>query len=164
MTTLVVAGVKPAVVVSSPATTIVTVPPAPQHVSVEQGTTVSVTRPTTSVAVDTATREVVVAGAQGPRGPIGPKGDPGYVGSTTDQLAEGATNLYFTPERAALAAPVQSVNALTGAVVLDAEDVGADPVGAAVAAASSAMATHLADPDPHGQYVADGDVLNGGNF
>ena len=40
----------------------------------------------------------------------------------------------------------------------------ADPEGTAIAAASSAMTMHLADPDPHGQYVADGDVLNGGNF
>ena len=38
------------------------------------------------------------------------------------------------------------------------------PEGTAIAAASSSMAMHLADPDPHGQYVADGDVLNGGNF
>lgn len=77
MTTLVVAPVPPAVVISSPATTIVTVPPAPQHVSVEQGTTVSVTRPTTSVAVDTATHDVVVAGTQGPRGPQGVPGPSG---------------------------------------------------------------------------------------
>lgn len=59
---------------------------------------------------------------------------------------------------------VLSVNGQIGEVVLDAEDVQADPEGTAIAAASSAMAMHLADPDPHGQYVADGDILNGGNF
>lgn len=59
---------------------------------------------------------------------------------------------------------VLSINGQIGDVILDAPDVNADPEGAAIAAASSAMAMHLADPDPHGQYVADGDVLNGGNF
>ena len=62
------------------------------------------------------------------------------------------------------AGAVTSINGKTGDVVLDAPDVNADPEGTAIAAASSTMAMHLADPDPHGQYVADGDVLNGGNF
>lgn len=62
------------------------------------------------------------------------------------------------------AAAVTTVNGMVGDVVLNAPDVNADPEGAAIAAASSAMTMHLADPDPHGQYVADGDVLNGGNF
>lgn len=62
------------------------------------------------------------------------------------------------------AGAVTSINGKTGDVVLDAPDVNADPEGTAIAAASSTMAMHLADPDPHGQYVADGDILNGGNF
>lgn len=43
--------------------------------------------------------------------------------ATTDALPEGSTNLYFTTVRAAAAAPVQSVNSQTGAVVLDTDDV-----------------------------------------
>ena len=45
--------------------------------------------------------------------------------STTDDLDEGSTNLYYTDARAEAAAPVQTVNTQTGAVVLDASDVGA---------------------------------------
>lgn len=37
---------------------------------------------------------------------------------TTDDVAEGATNLYHTTARASAAAPVQSVNGLTGAVTI----------------------------------------------
>lgn len=51
------------------------------------------------------------------------------------------------------AAPVQSVNGFTGAVVLDAADVGADPAGAGTAAASAAIAAHVAAVDPHPQYT-----------
>lgn len=56
---------------------------------------------------------------------------------------------YTTAAEAAAAAPVQSVNGQTGAVSLDASDVGADPAGTA----SSAVAAHVAAPDPHPQYV-----------
>lgn len=45
------------------------------------------------------------------------------AGSTTDDLSEGAANLYYTDGRASDAAPVQSVNTATGAVVLDTDDV-----------------------------------------
>jgi len=44
---------------------------------------------------------------------------------------------------------VESVNGQTGAVVLDAGDVGADPAGAA----ASAVSAHEAAPDPHPQYT-----------
>lgn len=44
--------------------------------------------------------------------------------ATTDDLAEGSANLYFTTGRAAAAAPVQSVNGETGAVVLVPGDLG----------------------------------------
>lgn len=94
-----------------------------------------------SVLVSNAAQRVLATGGQqgvqGVPGPQGPRGDAGAV---------------------------TSINGKVGDVVLDAPDVNADPEGAAIAAASSAMAMHLADPDPHGQYVADGDVLNGGNF
>ena len=60
---------------------------------------------------------------------------------------------------------VTSVNSKVGDVLLDAQDVHADPEGAAIAAASASMATHLADPDPHAQYLrAPFGALDGGNF
>ena len=43
---------------------------------------------------------------------------------STDAVAEGSTNLYFTTARAAAAAPVQSVAGKTGAVTLAKGDVG----------------------------------------
>lgn len=43
---------------------------------------------------------------------------------STDSVAEGSTNLYFTTARAASAAPVQSVAGRTGAVTLTKSDVG----------------------------------------
>jgi hypothetical protein len=48
----------------------------------------------------------------------------GSGASTTDGLPEGSVNKYFTEERAANAAPVQSVNTKTGDVVLTKSDVG----------------------------------------
>ncbi len=45
--------------------------------------------------------------------------------------------------------PVKSVNGKYGAVILNAADVGADPVGTAAAA----IADHAAAPDPHPQYT-----------
>lgn len=95
----------------------------------------------TEEVVNVGLARVIDVAAPGPQGPPGPKGDPG-----------DGTSM------------VLSINGMVGDVVLDAEDVQADPEGTAIAAASSAMAMHLADPDPHGQYVADGDILNGGNF
>ncbi|WP_313250737.1 tail fiber domain-containing protein [Stenotrophomonas sp.] len=54
----------------------------------------------------------------------------GTSDATTDDLTEGSTNLYHTEARAAAAAPVQSVNTKTGAVVLGPSDVGAQPASA----------------------------------
>lgn len=56
---------------------------------------------------------------------------------------------YTTAAEAAAAAPVQSVNGETGAVVLSATDVGADAAGTAAAA----VAAHEAALDPHPQYL-----------
>ena len=53
--------------------------------------------------------------------------------ASTDEVQEGDTNLYYTDERAAAAAPVQTVNGQVGDVDLNYEDVGADPTGAAQA-------------------------------
>lgn len=116
------------------------------------------------VVVDNAAQRIVETGKQGPRGPAGPPGPAGQIEGTTDELDEGDANLYFTPERAAAAAPVQSVNGLAGDVVLGPEDVQADPEGTAIAAASAAVSSHQADPDPHTQYRKKADVLDGGNF
>lgn len=111
-------------------------------------------------AAEQITRTLNV-GTPGPAGPPGPRGS---LEGTTDDLAEGAQHLYFTAQRAADAAPVQSVNSESGAVVLSAADVGADPVGTGMAAAEAAMSLHLADPDPHAQYIGSTDVVDGGNF
>ena len=48
---------------------------------------------------------------------------------------------------------VSSVNGQIGRVVLDAADVGADPVGTGASAASAAVAAHVAAADPHPQYT-----------
>lgn len=56
---------------------------------------------------------------------------------------------YTTAVEAAAAAPVQSVNDYTGAVVLDADDVGADAEGTAAAA----VAAHEGASNPHPQYA-----------
>ena len=116
--------------------------------------------------VERAPGEVDVAfvGLLGPRGPQGLKGDPGDINGSTDQLAEGTENLYFTVARAAAAAPVQSINGEIGDVLIDAADVGADPVGTAISAASAAVGMHLSDPDPHPQYLNASDSIDGGNF
>lgn len=81
-TTIIVRPIQPATIVRSPTTTVVAVPPAPQHVSAPQETTVVVTQPTTSVAVDDRTRDLIVAGTQGPRGPQGSQGPVGPSGGT----------------------------------------------------------------------------------
>jgi hypothetical protein len=72
-------------------------------------------------------------------------GQTGEVVLDTDDIDEGAVNLYHTTARAAAAAPVQSVNGSTGAVVLDAADVEADPSGTAAAVVEA----HVADTTPH---------------
>lgn len=95
-------------------------------------------RPAPGIGVDADTQRTVEVSSPGVQGP---KGEPGTGASA-----------------------VQSVNGQVGDVVLEAEDVQADPEGAALAAASASMAAHLADPDPHGQYIAAGDILDGGNF
>ena len=69
--------------------------------------------------------------------------------SDTDDLSEGLTNLYYTDGRASAAAPVQSVNTQSGAVVLSASDVGALP--------DSAELGDLADVDVTG--VTDGQLI-----
>jgi hypothetical protein len=50
-------------------------------------------------------------------------GATGVVVLDSDDISEGATNLYFTNARASAAAPVQSVNGATGAVSLSTSDI-----------------------------------------
>ena len=109
-------------------------PVGPIFVDVVIGTSIEVIETETVLAP--AAVDVLIPGLRGPKGE---KGDPG-------------TSM------------VSSVNGMVGDVVLDAEDVQADPEGTALAAASASMAAHLADPDPHGQYLVDGDTLDAGNF
>ena len=49
--------------------------------------------------------------------------DTSLGGATTDELSEGASNLYFTNARASSASPVQSVNGATGTVVLSTTEI-----------------------------------------
>lgn len=53
----------------------------------------------------------------------------------------------------ALVSGVSSVNGQSGVVVLDADDVGADPSGTATTASAAAVAAHTALADPHPQYL-----------
>lgn len=138
-------------------------------------TAIVVTDARPAVVVDNATQRVIQAGQQGPavavdnaaqrviqtgqQGPAGPPGPPSTFDGTSDDVPEGTEHLYYTDARAAAAAPVQSVNGQTGDVVLDADDVQADPVGTALAAAASAITIHRLDTDPH-----PGAVIDGGNF
>lgn len=75
-------------------------------------------------------------------------------GDNVSELLNDAA--YVDASGASAAAPVQSVNGETGAVSLDATDVGADASGTA----ASTMAAHLAASDPHPQYLtgAEGDA------
>jgi len=49
--------------------------------------------------------------------------DTSLGGATTDELSEGASNLYFTNARASSASPVQSVNGAIGTVVLSTTEI-----------------------------------------
>lgn len=66
---------------------------------------------------------------------------------------------YTTASEAAAAAPVQSVNTQTGAVVLDTDDIAEGAANLyytdtrADARAAAAVATHVAAADPHPQYL-----------
>ena len=121
-----------------------------QAVAPSNPTTVSVQSFAATVVSLRQSAQVVVGGTQAPQVVVNDQSQ--RIVTTGQQGPRGD------------AGAVTTVNGMVGDVVLNAPDVNADPEGAAIAAAGSAMAMHLADPDPHGQYVADGDVLNGGNF
>lgn len=68
-----------------------------------------------------------VQGEQGPQGPQGPEGPQGPTGATGATGATGPTGPQGPEGPQGPPGPVQSVNGQTGAVVLDATDVGAIP-------------------------------------
>lgn len=81
-----------------------------QFKSLIAGANVSLTFNGTSVTIDATTGgESAVSSVNG---------STGAVVLDTDDISEGASNLWYTNARAAAAAPVQSVNGLTGAVSL----------------------------------------------
>lgn len=115
--------------------TLVVTKPVPVRTVEQTLEAVEVVEQSTAVLVDADTQHTVRASSPGVQGP---QGDAGAV---------------------------THVNGQVGDVVLGAADVGADPEGTAIAAASAAVSTHLADPDPHPQYLKTvGNVLDGGNF
>lgn len=80
--------------------------------------------------------------------------DPAGEGAAQVALHEAALDphpQYTTAAEAAAAAPVQTVNGQTGAVTLDAADVGADPTGTA----AGAVTAHVVAADPHPQYLTE---------
>jgi len=78
----------------------------------------------------------------------------GVVVLDTDDVGEGALNLYLTAARVAASSPVQSVQGLTGIVVLDTDDIaeGANLYftnGRADARVTAGIATHSTDANIH---------------
>lgn len=147
----------PVITQSGATRTVVVSKPVPVRTVEQQLETLEVQAHTASQPVaEKQTQATIEVGRQGPPGPPGP---PSTFSGTTDNVPEGTVNLYYTDARAAAAAPVQSVNGQTGTVSLDADDVQADPVGTALAAAASAITIHRLDTDPH-----PGAVIDGGNF
>lgn len=81
---------------------------------------------------------IVASGAGGAVDSV--NGQTGVVVLDTDDISEGATNLYFTTGRAAAAAPVQSVDGQTGAVSLSGSYAPLSHVGSGGTAHSAATA------------------------
>ncbi|HET7630299.1 MAG TPA: hypothetical protein VFK03_02905, partial [Candidatus Saccharimonadales bacterium] len=73
--------------------------------------------------------------------------------SSTDDLPEGTTNLYFTTARAQSAAPVQQVNGKTGNVSLTPADVGAATTAQGAKADSAVQPADLAAVATSGDYT-----------
>ncbi|AON96897.1 minor tail protein [Mycobacterium phage Tonenili] len=92
--------------------------------------------------------------------PVVPPAGPGAPAST-DEVPEGATNKYYTDERAAAAAPVKTVATRTGHIVLTKDDVGlsnvdntsdnAKPISSATASALALKADLVSGKVPASQ-------------
>lgn len=92
--------------------------------------------------------EIVASGAGGAVDSV--NGQTGVVVLDTDDVDEGATNLYFTNARASAAAPVQTVDGQTGAVSLSASYAPLSHVGdtgAAHGAATTSVAGFMSAAD-----------------
>ncbi|WP_395706794.1 hypothetical protein [Casimicrobium huifangae] len=116
----------------------------------------SLTSPVNLADLDVLTDDAAVYySLRGPMGPVGPAGATGAAGATGPAGPQGPAG----PAGGAVA----SVNAQTGAVVLDASDVGADVSGAAATAEANAKA--YADGlvvgllDDRGNYNASGNAF-----
>ena len=78
---------------------------------------------------------------------------------STDAVPEGSANLYYTDARAAAAAPIQSLNGLTGALSLVAgQNIGITAAGAAVTIAATGGGIGEDDPVDGGDYVGVQDI------
>lgn len=114
-----------------------------------------------TIKEDTQALRVSSPGVQGPPGEDGVSNIP-----DTDALPEGATNLYFTQQRAA-----DSFDAAMEAVAQggDGVELAYDPELHVLQATntdkgSAALAQHESLLDPHPQYIADSETIDGGNF
>ena len=93
----------------------------------------------------------------------------GTESATTDDLAEGATNLYHTAERAQDAVGAAIAAGTGDGVTLTYDDAGNRINAANTDKGSVAVASHVAVPDPHPQYLtqAEGDAryaMSGGGI
>ena len=93
----------------------------------------------------------------------------GTESATTDDLSEGATNLYHTTERAQDAVGAAIAAGTGDGVTLSYDDAGNRINAANTDKGSVAVASHVAVPDPHPQYLtqAEGDAryaMSGGGI
>lgn len=83
----------------------------------------------------------------------------GTSAATTDDLAEGGTNLWFTAERAQDAVGAAIAAGTGDGVTLAYNDAGNAINATNTDKGSEAVAAHVADPDPHPQYATTAEAL-----
>lgn len=84
----------------------------------------------------------------------------GTESATTDDLAEGATNLYHTAERAQDAVGAAIAAGTGDGVTLTYDDAGNKVDATNTDKGSVAVAAHVAASDPHGQYAKEADLAD----
>ena len=84
----------------------------------------------------------------------------GTESATTDDLAEGATNLYHTAERAQDAVGAAIAAGTGDGVTLSYDDAGNKIDATNTDKGSVAVAAHVAASDPHGQYAKEADLAD----